>query len=281
MGTSNPGGSGTSPLSGNPSSQAKAKAALNTVLEHPFWGQFPKALSNGFDRVEQFFEKAEFDEALADRVTHALRLVAERGGFGAPEEAFLNAARVEFSEKRGFWATTIDFVQAVAGTVDPDDKKTPQHVRDHLDLARYIYIAARDKPEFLDLLNVSLYKDLDPSVCNNPNLDKLLDDLVKNGCVHVSHKDVIKTLLSPLRRNWTADRCDGANKAFAITKYFRDYDLAKLRSSVVGSRQEFPKVAQKILPIARGLSSAYSEASVLRFELICYIMHTTCLGVHA
>lgn len=272
---------------GKQSPEDKAKAALNSLLEHPFWAELPKAVSKGFDRVEQFFEKGEFDEILAggetraELITNASRHVMERGQFGEPEAAFLAVARAEFGEKKSFLATTIDFVQAAVGSVDPEDKKTSQQVRDHLDLMRLIYIAARDKPELLELLNDSRYKDLDSSVHNNPNLDKLLDELVKNGCVHVSQVGAVKAMLSPLRRNWTEDRCVAASKAFAEQRYFRDQTMVQSRQFVEQSCRDYPKIAPKILTVARGLRVAYTESTVLRFEAICYTMLNACKGVHA
>lgn len=267
---------------GGQSPQDKAKAALDAVLEHPFWGQFPKALSNGIDRVEQFFEKAEFDEVLADRVAGALRLVAERGGFGEPEEAFLSAARAEFGETKGFLATTLDFVQAVAGTVDPDDKKTPKQVRNHLDLVRLIYIAARDKPELLDHLNDSAYKHLDPSVCNNPNLDKLLGELLdKRLLLSKRHIDAVKVMLSPLRASWTADRCDEARRLFEVVGYLENIEFLALRRNIDRYRTQFPKIAAKVATPAHALRLLYSEEMVLRLEFVCYTMHVARTSTHA
>ncbi|MCX6715257.1 MAG: hypothetical protein NTX72_05610 [Candidatus Uhrbacteria bacterium] len=272
---------------GKQSPEDKAKAALDTFLDHPFWRELPRAVSKGFDRVDQFFEKGEFDEILAggeacaELIANASRHVMERGQFGEPEAAFLAAARTEFGQKKSFLATTINFMQAVVGSVDPDDKKTPKQVQDHLDLMRFIYIAARDKPELLELLNDSRYKNLDPSVCNNPNLDKLLDELVKNGCVHALQVGAVKAMLSPLRRSWTEDRCAAASKAFAEQRYLRDQTQVQARQFVEKSSLEYPKVATKLLTVAHGLRVAYTEGAVLRFETICYMMLNACKGVHA
>lgn len=265
-----------------PSPQDKAKAALNAVLEHPFWAQFPKALSDGIDRAEQFFDKAEFDEALADRVARALRLVVERGKFGEPEQAFLNAARAEFGERKSFVATTIDFVTAIAGSIDPSDEKTPAQVHDRLDLARLIYIAARDKPELLDHLNDSAYKQLDPSVCNNPNLDKLLSELVEKGLLqHRRHIEAVKIMLSPLQANWTADRCNEARRLFEGVGYLENIELVSLRRNVENFRVQHSKIAAKVVTPAHALRLLYSEEMVLRFEFVCYTMHVARTSAHA
>lgn len=260
----------------------KAKAALNAVLEHPFWGQFPKALSDGIDRAEQFFDKAEFDEALADRVARALRLVAERGKFGEPEQAFLSAARAEFGERKSFVATTIDFVTAIAGSIDPSDKKTPAQVRDHLDLVRLVYIAARDKSELLDHLNDSAYKQLDPSVCNNSNLDKLLGELLdKRLLLSKRHIDAVKVMLSPLRASWTADRCDEARRLFEGVGYLENIEFLALRRNIDRYRTQFPKIAAKVATPAHALRLLYSEEMVLRLEFVCYTMHVARTSTHA
>lgn len=260
----------------------RARAALNAVLEHPFWGQVPKALSDAIDRAEQFFEKAEFDEALADRVARALRLVAERGKFGEPEQAFLLAARAEFDGKKGFVATTIDFLSDVVGAIDPDDPKAPEQVRDRLDLVHLVYIAARDKPELLDHLNDSAYKQLDPTVCNNPNLDKLLSELVEKKLLRIQlHIDAVKVMLSPLRTNWTADRCDEARRLFEKVGYLENIELIALRRNIDRFRAEYPKIAAKILTPALAFRVFYTEERVLRFEFVCYTMHLARTSTHA
>lgn len=253
----------------------KIKEALMPVLEHPFWAKLPKAFYDGLD----FLENAEFNEALADRIENAFRCLVEHGfEIGEPEEAFLAAARAEFAEKKGFWATTIDFAQSVASYVDPNDKRTPKQIRDHADLVHFIFIAARNKPEILEILNNSLYKDLDPSV-NNPNLDKLLDELIAKGLLQTqTHKKAVKAMLSPFHANWTAERCEAASKAFAIQDYFRDYDLVRMRRLVEHPREIYVKVADKILPVARGLRIFYAESMVLRFEAVCYTLHSARLS---
>ncbi|OGL63819.1 hypothetical protein A3C09_02525 [Candidatus Uhrbacteria bacterium RIFCSPHIGHO2_02_FULL_47_44] len=267
---------------GDPSSRAKAKAALDAVLVHPFWAQFPKALSDALDRAEQSFDKAEFDEALVDRVANALRLVAERGKFGEPEEAFLRAARAEFSGKKGFAETAIDFAQAVAGAVDPEDTKSPSRVRDHLDLVRFVYTAARDKPELLELLNDSAYKNLDPSVVNNPNLDKLLIELHEKGLLqHKRHIDAVRVMLSPLRANWTMERCDEARRLFGNVGYLENIELVALRRNIDRYRTEYPKIAGKVKSPAHALRLQYSEETVLRFEFVCLTMHVARINIHA
>lgn len=263
-------------------SEDRARASLNAVLEHPFWGQVPKALSDAIDRAEHFFEKAEFDEALADRVTRALGLVAERGKFGEPEQAFLLAARAEFDGKKGFVATTIDFFSDVVSTIDPDDKTAPEQVRDRLDLVRLVYIAARDKPELLDHLNDSAYKKLDSSVCDNPHLDQLLEELVEKKLLRTKvHIDAVKVMLSPLRTNWTADRCDEARRLFEGVGYLENIELVMLRRNIDRLRAQYPKIAAKIFTPARAFRVFYTEARVLKFEFVCFTMHIARTSTHA
>jgi len=264
------------------SPEDRAKATLNAVLEHPFWGRFPKALSDGIDHIEQVFEKAEFDEVLADRVARALGLVVKRGKFGEPELAFLAAARAEFGGKESFVATTIDFVSTIASSIDPSDKKTPEQVRDRLDFARLVYVAARDKPELLDHLNDSAYRQLDPSVCNNPNLDALLGELLdKKLLTDQKHIDAVKVMLSPLRANWTADRCDEARRLFEGVGYLENIEFIALRRNIDRYRAQFPRIAAKLAIPAHAFRLFYPDETVLRFEFVCYTMHIARTSTHA
>ncbi len=262
--------------------EEKARAALNSVLEHPFWGEIPKALSNGLDRFEQFLDKGEFSEELADRIASATRLVVERGCFGEPEAMFLAAARAAFGERKSFIASAIDFAQTVAASVDPSDKNTSQQLRDRLDLARFICIAARENPELLELLNDSSYKGLDPSVCNNPHLDALMNELLESGClVGKAHKNAVLTMLSPLQAKWTEERCEAAREVLKANRFFCHHLLADLRGFVEKSRITHPSTASKILPIAHALRVMYREEMVLRCEAICYVMQAARTSHHA
>ncbi len=262
--------------------EERAKAAFDSVLEHPFWGEIPKALSNGFDRFEQFLDKGEFSEELADRIAGATRLVVERGRFGEPEAAFLAAARAAFGERKSFVASAIDFAQTIAVSVDLNNKQMPQQVRDRLDLARFICIAAREQPELLDLLNDSSYKGLDDSVCNNPHLDALMNELVTNGClVGRAHKNAVLTMLSPLQAKWTEERCEAAREVFKANRYFCHHTLADLRGFVEKSRTTHAPTASKILPVAHALRVMYAEEMVLRCEAICYVMQAARTSHHA
>lgn len=265
--------------SGNQSPKDKLRAALKPVVEHPIWAKLPAAILDGFE----YIETAEFSPERADRIAHAWHCMFERGlEIGEPEEAFLAAAREAFAERKGFWATAIDFAQEVVASVDPADKRTPKQVRDHADLVHYIFLAANDKPELLGLLNDSAYRNLDPSVCNNPHLEALLEELLVNKCLQVkSHKDAVKVMLSPLRANWTKERCEAASRSFAAQGYFRDYDLARMRALLTHPRELYKKVTPKILPIARALRLQYEEEMVLRFEAICFTLQAARVSHHA
>jgi hypothetical protein len=271
-----------SPASRFKKGKHRTNAALNAVLEHPFWGQFPKAFSNGIDWADEFFEKAEFDEALADRVACALRLVIEHGKFGESEQVFLNAARAEFHKEKSFFQTTIDFVSVVVGSADPDDKKTPAQVRDHLDLVYFVYVAARDKPELLDHLNDSEYRQLDPSAVDKPDIDKLLYELVeKKLLTRRSYIDAVKGVLPSPRTKWTIDRCDEARRLFDKVGYLENIELEALRHSIDRYREKFPKNAAKAAASAHALRLMYTEEIALRFEFVCYTMHIARISIHA
>lgn len=265
-----------------PSPEDRAKAALNAVLGHPFWGQFPKAFSNGIDWADEFFERAEFDEALADRVACALRLVVEHGKFGESEQVFLNVARAEFDREKNFFATTIDFVSVVISSTDPNDKKTPARVRDHLDLVYFVYVAARDKPELLDYLNDREYRQLDPSAVDKPNIDKLLHELVEKGVLtRWSYINVVKDMLPSLRTKWTIDRCNKARRLFDGVGYLENIELEALRHNIDRYREKFPKIAAKVAASVHELRLMYAEEVALRFEFGCYIMHIARISIHA
>lgn len=266
----------------NPSPKDKMDEALEAFLNHPFWAKLPKALHG----LKKHIATTEFSKPIFERLIMAMSEVTDRGWvIGQLEQAFLAAARTEFGENKGFLTgTAVNFLHTIERLVDSSEAVTSLQKleREQADLAHFIFRAAHEKPELLDHLNDSLYKNLDSSVLNNPHLDKLLDELLVHGGLQtLKEVQALKLMLSKLRAKWTEDRCETARKSFVENNYLIDFDLAKLQSYVWMSRDIYSSVSTKLIPVAQALCVSYSEEKVLRLEAICYILHTARLTHHA
>ncbi len=256
----------------------KFKEAMRPILAHPLWSQVPMSVFPYLDRADHAFDSIDADENVHGRVASALQMITDRGVVGGPEETFLAAARKEFSKENGLFANVIEIAASVADAAFPEKKMYIRRVRERSELVQFIYLAARQNPELLELLCDSAYKPLHASVCNNPHLDKLLAE----HCFQDVRKiKSIKVMLAPLERTWSEDCCTAASEALSKQNGFRYLSGAERRTLVREMRERYPGVVSKILYTTEGLRVFYDEDQVITLELFCYTMHAACLGVHA
>jgi hypothetical protein len=257
--------------------EAKFEAALDAVFDHPFWNKFPKVLLHG--SIPKHLEG--WNEVVIERIMLAMQCLHQDDRVEAREKSFLFEARKHFPATDGFIDSVIDFFTTVTNVFKADDKKVQdEELRRHMDVLHLICLAAREKPELLDFLNVGLYP-LDASVRSEP-LNKILHTLVDIKALQVAHRRPLKCLLATMKADWKSEICETAQKSLAAHKYFNEEPHNDCRVFVAEKRKDklYKSIWEKLRPVACGLREAYPEATVLRFEAICYVMHAARLSHH-